>query len=161
MRRHGVRGELRLFPFNPASPAILAATRLALCGSPPAPPQWVEVVGARPHKNLILVRLAGVDTAEAADALIGRTVAVRRDQLPDLDDGAVYHCDVIGCRVVTEGGEELGTVDAVMPTGSNDVLVVRQGGREILLPWIDDVVVQIDTSAALMVVRPLPGLLED
>lgn len=161
MRRHGVRGELRLLPYNPGSPALQTATRLALCDGSAAPPQWLDVVGARPHKNFILVRLAGVDTAEKADKLIGRVVALRRGDLPDLDDGDIYHCDLIGCRVETDTGEALGQIEEVLPTGSNDVLVVRHGNREILIPWIDDVVTAIDLAAARVVVHPLPGLLDD
>lgn len=159
VRRHGVRGELRLLPFNPGSPALRAATRVALCDGE-SPPQWIGIAGARPHKNLILLRFDDIDTAEKADALIGRVVAVPRQELPPLDDGEIYHCDLLECRVETESGETLGTVDEILPTGSNDVLIVRGQGREYLIPLIDQVVIEIDAPASRIVIRPIPGLLD-
>lgn len=158
VRRHGVRGELRLLPYNPGSPALRAATRVALCDGV-SPPAWIGIAGMRPHKNLILLRFDDIDTAEKADALIGRVVALPREALPALDDGEVYHCDLLGCRVETESGDVLGNVAEIMPTGSNDVLVVR-GDREYLIPMIDDVVLEVDTPGSRIVIRPIPGLLD-
>ncbi len=156
VRRHGVRGEIRLLPFNPDSPALHEAEEIALRAGTSAA-RWFRVDGRRRHKNFILVWLEGVDTAEKADELVGLNVALRRDQLPVLGDGEIYHCDLIGRAVATEAGERLGVVREILPTGSNDVLVVRGGDHEYLIPWIDDVVVE---SVPEIVIRPLPGLLD-
>lgn len=157
VRRHGVRGEIRLLPYNPDSPALYSVDEIALRdGSGPV--QWVRICGRRPHKSFLLLRFEGVDTAEKADELIGRTALLRRDQLPELDDGEIYHCDLIGRTVVTEAGDRLGVVREILPTGSNDVLIVDGEGREYLIPWIDDIV--IDTADEI-VVRPIPGLLDE
>lgn len=121
----------------------------------------MSVLGARPHKRFLLLRLAGVDDADQAAALVGSEVCVRPEQLPALGPDEAYHIDLVGCSVETETGIHLGEVVEIMVTGSNDVCVVHDGKREVLLPLIDDVIVRMDTDAAKIVVRPLPGLLED
>lgn len=162
VRRHGVRGELRMLPHNPASPAVLAVDEVALFGERAPLTRWIRITAKRPHKSFILLRFEGVDTAEAADELVGLHVGLHRDQLPELADGEVYHCDLIGRPVSTDTGVALGVVEEILPTGSNDVLIVREGKREYLIPWIDEVVVSGDEFGAEgdIVIRPLPGLLD-
>jgi 16S rRNA processing protein RimM len=77
-----------------------------------------------------------------------------------LPEGEYYWSEIIGLQVLTEEDEILGRIEAVFPTGGNDVYVCRGGGREILLPAIGDVVRKIDTDRGVMVVRLLEGLLE-
>ncbi len=161
VRRHGIRGEIRMLPYNPDSPALFGIDEIALRDGA-GPVQWFRITGRRPHKSFVLLRFEGVDTAEKADELIGRMAMLRRDQLPELEVGEVYHCDLIGRTVATEAGDRLGVVREILPTGSNDVLIVaREGagaGREYLIPWIDDIV--IDTADEI-VIRPMPGLLDE
>lgn len=149
-----------MLPYNPGSPALRAVEQLALHDGTAAAPRWLRIAGMRPHKNFILLRFEGVESAEAADALVGSLVAVRRQDLPELDAGELYHCDMIGCRVETESGESLGAVAEILPTGSNDVLIVRRDEKEYLIPLIDEVVIEIDTAASRIVIRPIPGLLD-
>ena len=87
-------------------------------------------------------------------------MAVPRAALPPPGPAAVYHVDLIGCAVRTTAGEALGTVQEMIVTGSNDVCVVRGGGREVLIPLVADVIAALDTAARTIVVHPLPGLLE-
>lgn len=159
VNRHGIRGEVRLKPHNPDVSAITALPALLLL-RPPAAPQRLRVVAARPHKQFLLLQLEGVATADAAEALIGCTVAVARADLPPAGPAAVYHVDLIGCAVRTTAGDALGTVREVLVTGSNDVCVVRDGAREVLIPLVADVIAELDTAARTIVVHPLPGLLE-
>lgn len=160
VRRHGVRGEIRLLPYNPASSTLRPQQRVALTSSDGSGVEWARITALRRHQKFLLLRFADVESADDADRLVGRALAVPRDQLPALEEDEIYHCDLIGCRVVTEEQAELGTVDEILSTGSNDVLVVRGGGREYLIPWIDDVVADVDTAVARIVIRPLPGLLD-
>lgn len=159
-RRHGVRGEIRLLPHNPDSATLRTGQAVAVAPSGGGTAEWMRITALRRHQKFILLRFEGVDTANDADRLVGRVLSVPRAQLPELDDGAIYHCDLIGCRVVGEGEEELGVVAEVLSTGSNDVLVVRGGEREYLIPWTDDVVAEVDTVAARIRIVPLPGLLD-
>ena len=85
----------------------------------------------------------------------GKAVLVDAAELPPLDADEYYWQDILGMRVVTEDGGNVGTITEIFPTRSNDVYVVREGEREVLIPAIKEVVVSIDTKARRMVIRPL------
>ncbi len=148
-----------MLSYNPDSETVLGLSSVALCEAD-GERAWFRIAAARRHKKLVLLRLEGVATAEQAESLIGRTVAVRHEDLPSPSAGEVYHVDLIGCAVRTDGGEDLGTVREMIATGSNDVCVVRGRGREHLIPLVRDVIEHIDLARREIVVRPLPGLLE-
>lgn len=159
VNRHGIRGELRVLPHNPASSTVLELASIVLT-RPDGVLESRRVLAGRPHKKFALLRLEGVDSADDAEALIGCTVSAPRAQLPRLEPAAVYHIDLIGCVVRTTDGEMLGTVCEMIVTGSNDVCVVQGAGREYLIPLVADVVAELDPVARTIVVRPLPGLLD-
>ncbi|MDX2165469.1 MAG: ribosome maturation factor RimM [Deltaproteobacteria bacterium] len=156
---HGIRGELRLLPHNPESDLATAAREIVLIGRD-GQRQTRRVRGARRHKRFVLLTLEAVEDADAAEALIGCTVAVPRTMLPPAGPDAAYHADLLGCAVETTSGVAVGTVHEVMPAPSTDVLVVRGAGREHLIPMIADVIASLDVAARRVVIHPLPGLLE-
>jgi 16S rRNA processing protein RimM len=147
-----------MLPYNPDS--TLAASLPVLLVRTPQGLRQLTVTGVRPHKRFLLLRFEGIDDVDQAAALVGSEVCVRPDQLPALEPDEAYHVDLIGCLVETEEGTALGEVVDVLVTGSNDVCVVHDGTREVLIPLIDDVIVRLDTGAGRIVVRPLPGLLD-
>src|SRR5437899_2003825 len=121
----------------------------------------VEVRSAAPHgRGLVLLALAGVDDRRAAEALAGARVLVRAADLPPPAADEFYYHEVVGFRVETTGGESLGAVAETFTTGLNDVWVVRDSGRELLIPVIADVVRAISRATRRIVIEPLPGLLE-
>lgn len=100
----------------------------------------------------LVARIPGVDTREAAEALIGSEIYVPRSVLPPAKPGEYYWVDLEGLAVSTVDGVELGTVSRVLPTGANDVLVV-QGDRERLVPFVlEQYVVSVDLDAGRIVV---------
>jgi 16S rRNA processing protein RimM len=105
------------------------------------------------------LKLGGVDEREDAAALREQYVLVREGDLPALPAEQYYRFQILGLRVVSSGGEELGAVEDVFSTPENDVYVVRGAGREILVPATDDVVLGIDLGARTMTVELVPGLL--
>jgi 16S rRNA processing protein RimM len=147
-----------MLSYNPGS--TLAADLPVLHVRTPQGVRALTVSAARPHKRFMLLRFEGVDDADQALPLVGSEVCVRPDQLPPLGPGEAYHVDLIGCSVETEEGTPLGEVVDVLVTGSNDVCVVHDGKREVLIPIIDDVIVRLEIDAGKIVVRPLPGLLD-
>lgn len=147
-----------MLPYNPDS--MLAADLPVLLVRTPQGVRELTVSAARPHKRFFLLRFEGIDDPEGAAPLVGAEVCVRPDQLPPLGAGEAYHVDLIGCAVETEDGAPLGEVTDIIVTGSNDVCIVRQGERELLIPLIDDVIVRMDTGTGKIVIRPLPGLLD-
>lgn len=109
-------------------------------------------------RNLVL-KLDGVDSPEAAEALRGALLEVPTADAPALPEGTYYHYQLIGLEVRTAEGEELGRVAEVLTTGGTDVYVVHGPLGEVLLPATSEVVASIDLEAGRMTVTPLPGLL--
>ncbi|MFQ5666859.1 MAG: ribosome maturation factor RimM [Candidatus Binatia bacterium] len=155
---HGTRGELRLRPFNPDSTTLSRSTMVVLRHGHHQ--QQRQVLALRPHKQGLLLTLAGCESRTAAQALVGHEVCIPEKDLPPTGPNEVYHYQLLGMTVVTTAGTELGSVAGVLVTGSNDVCVVRAHGHEQLIPLIADVVKQVDREQRRLVIDPLPGLLE-
>ena len=115
---------------------------------------------ARESPGALLVKFRGLGTREQAEELAGKRLLVTTDELGDSPRGSFWEHQVLGLEVRTRDGRCLGEVTEVMETGSNDVLVV-EGERECLIPMIEEVVKSIDPGEGVIVVDPLPGLLED
>ncbi len=107
---------------------------------------------ANPQKKNILMCFSGVPDRNAAEALIGSEIIIEKAGLPDLEEGSYYWVDIIGLSVFTPDKNYLGGVDYVIPTGSNDVYVVKNGNEEILIPALASVVKEIDLKKKMMVV---------
>lgn len=155
---HGVRGELRA-QYWCDSPAFLAAFQTLYWDGAGQHP--VGLLSARPHKNVMLLRLEGVDTVEKAQTLIGRVFYIRR---PDdaLEDGTYFIQDLLGMEVVdADTGARYGVLCDVSETGANDVYHIRfDDGAERLIPAIPQVVVSVDLPGNRMEIRPLEGLFD-
>jgi 16S rRNA processing protein RimM len=158
---HGVRGELRLRPFNPDS-ALLGELQQVHLVAPDGRVRGVTIEAARHHQTVWLIKIAGVRSMDDARSLIGSRIAVREVDLPPLGQGQFYHYQIVGLAVVDEAGESWGRVSSVLSAGGNDVLVITDdAGRERMVPMIDQAVRSIDAAAGRIVVRPLDGLFED
>lgn len=156
---HALRGLLRFRPYQPPAPSLIddLAVLLERRG------QWREVrlTHVAPHgRNLLLLTLDDVSDRDAAEALRGTRVLVRKADLPPVDEDEFYHYELVGFAVVTVDGRELGAIADTMATGLNDVWIVRDGEREHLIPVIADVVRTIDRDARRVLIDPLPGLLD-
>jgi len=160
LRPHGVRGELRveILTAYPERLAQQAHLYLARPDSPEAVRRYL-VEGLRFHREILLLKLDGCDDRNAADRLRGMLVQVPVEEAVPLEEGEYYLFQLVGVRVETESGEWLGQVTEVIETGANDVYVVRGPRGELLLPALDDVVLELDLEARRMVVHLLPGIL--
>jgi len=116
------------------------------------------LIAVQVGRDFFILQLGGIEDREAAARLKGSSVWMPSEKMRKLPEGEYYWREVIGLQVLTEEDEILGRIEAVFPTGSNDVYVCRGAGREILLPAIGDVVRKIDTDRGVMVVRLLKGL---
>ena len=120
-----------------------------------APGQAIEVAGikGRPQGKGLICSLPGVDDRDKAAALVGHDIYVGRELLPPPGEGEYYWVDLEGIEVFTTEGVSLGRVSHLFATGANDVVVVRDAGRERLVPFIQGVYVHlVDLSAGRMVV---------
>ncbi len=116
----------------------------------------------RPHKGeIIVLKLAGIDDATAAEPLRRLELCIPLSHLAKLPSDSYYQHDILGLRVYILDGRELGPIVEIIETGSNDVYVIKgQDGKQVLIPAIKSVVKQIDLIRHTMYIDPLPGLLE-
>jgi len=115
---------------------------------------------ARTHKNLVLLRLEGVESRDQAEALRGKTVCIPRDQARPLEEGRYYDFQLVGMAVYDEAGALIGRLKDVLRTPANAVYVVEAGGREVLIPAVREFVREVDVEGRRMVVRLIPGMLD-
>jgi 16S rRNA processing protein RimM len=130
----------------------------------PATPDEVTryaLEAVRPHKGVLLIKLHDCDDRDAAEELRGMLVQIPFEAAIPLDEGEYYHFQLEGMDVETDGGEWLGRVAEVLEAGAHDVFLVRGPRGEILLPSIEDVILQIDLEAHKMIVHLLPGMVEE
>jgi 16S rRNA processing protein RimM len=121
--------------------------------------QSYRVQHTRRAGERLLLRLEGCLSLEMARPLVGLELYVERAGLPTPREGEFYWFDLEGLTVYTQEDEYLGRVEEFFPTGSNEVLVVRKGSQEMLLPFIKDVIVTVDDTRRILYVRLIPGLL--
>jgi 16S rRNA processing protein RimM len=170
-RAHGVRGEVRVevltdFPerrYAPGSRLLVAPPPDPTApGREPEEPVPVVVKSARPHRGAILVRLDRAADRTAAEALTGQQLYVEASDAPELGPDAYYEHQLVGCVVATRDGRRLGRVTELLETGAADVLIVgdEAPGTTVLVPMIAQVIQSVDVDKGLIVIDPLPGLLD-
>lgn len=110
-------------------------------------------------KNMVMLKLAGIDTVEEAEKYRNLYIKILRDQEEELEAGSYYVVDILGCKVNTDANQELGKIVDVFQTGSNDVYVVKdEQGKQILLPAIKQVIKNVDIKNKIITVHLLEGL---
>ncbi|HRJ44633.1 MAG TPA: ribosome maturation factor RimM, partial [Caldilineaceae bacterium] len=124
------------------------------------------IEGAREHRGMILLRLAGVTERTQAEEMRDEWIFIPDDAARDLPEGQYWLHDIIGLTAVDEDGRTLGRVTDAIQTGANDVYIITpQGeinkGKELLIPAIAEVVQQVDLTAGTMTIRLIPGLLDE
>ena len=115
--------------------------------------QWVK-----PHTQTILLSLKGVDDRDMSEALVGFDLFIEKAKLSELEDESYYWFDIIGLSVYTIDEKFIGRVESIIPTGSNDVYVVKNNDDEILIPGLESVVKEIDLKQKNMRVDLPEGL---
>ena len=156
---HGVKGLLKVHSFSGN------VKNLQQCGSLTIRSRdgvlsKLEVQSIIPRSQTLLMGFQGLDDINQAQQLIGSEICLERGQFPEPEEDEYYWCDLIGLRVFTVSGEELGEVGDIFEAGSSDIYVVRGAGKEYLIPAIADVISSIDLTERRIVVTPLEGLLD-
>lgn len=157
---HGVQGELRVNPWCDA-PAFAKQFKTVYLDD--AGLGSVAVRGCRPHGNVILMRLEGVNTLDEAAAMRNKVLYIRRADVT-LPEGTWFISELLGCRVLdaADPAKQYGTLTDVFGTGANDVWTVTDAaGREYLLPAIKDVVKKTDVANNVVYITPLKGIFDD
>jgi len=160
-KTHGLRGELKFYPSMDETWVVgIKQARLSF-EDPLEDFADYNIQSIRGKDRPFIIKFQGVDGIEIASNLAGQALYISRDKFPDLPENEYYWFQVEGLKVYDEVGHYHGDIEEIIRTGSNDVYVVRDGKRELLLPMIDSVVKKIDLEARKLIFHPLEGLLED
>ena len=159
---HALGGELKIFPTtdDPTRYDDMPSLTIARTGNYAISTSYT-VERVRHQKGMIILKLLGIDSIETAEKLKGSEIIVSREDALPLEDGEYYWADLIGLRVVTDEGEELGRIGEIFATGANDVYSVnRAEGKPILIPAIKQCILDVDTDEGVMTVHLMKGLRE-
>ena len=152
---HGLRGDLKVMPWCD-DPEIFDELAYVIIDG-----EEYDIEKSRMQKNMVLLKLAGIDDINDAEKYRNKVLTVPREELGDLPEGTYYICDLLGCNVTTDQGRNLGEIKDIIKTGSNDVYVVEDGcGNQVLIPVIDEVILSVDVDEKKIVIKPLKGLID-
>ena len=154
---HALTGEMRVLPWCDSPEFMCGFGRVFLDG------EEREVISARPNKNVVLLKLAGIDTPELAQKQVNKILFVARGDI-QLEKGCYFVADLIGLKVVDAGDESMvyGELTDVSQTGANDIYHIRfADGKTRYVPAIPLVVKETDLEKGVMRITPLDGLFDD
>lgn len=123
----------------------------------------LNIVSARPHGNVAILKIEGIDNPEKAQEIRGRILYIKRSDAK-LKDGQYFIAELIGCKVVDDSDEakEYGTICDVSQTGANDVWHIKgKDGREYLIPSIPQVVKHTDVESGIVKISPMRGIFDE
>ena len=154
---HGLRGEVKVVPWTDY-PEVFEDIDFVYVKKK-SEYERLDVKGIKYQKNNLIVRFSQITDINMAEKYKNQVIYAEREILGELPEGVYYIADLIGLDIVTEDGEKIGTVSDVFNTGSNDIYEVkREGKKNLLLPVIDDVVLNIDVDGGKITVRMMDGL---
>lgn len=154
LRPHGVRGDLLLDSLTDF-PEHLAEVDTVYLGDEAVPH---PLVAARVHRRQVILRLGDCADRDCADQYRGQLVQIKAEAAAPLPPGRYYHHQLMGSRVFSDEGEDLGELVDILETGANDVFVVRTPEGELLLPAIKSVILNIDADAKRITAHLIEGL---
>jgi len=156
---HGLKGALRLRPDNPDSETLEQVARVFLESAGEA--REFRLTGmTRLNATTRRITLEGVADVNTAESLKGAVVMLATEDVPAAKQGEFYYYEAIGCEVFLTDGSRLGTIEEIFSNGAQDIWVVRNSEREVLVPVIEDVVKAMDFAGRRVTIEPIPGLLD-
>lgn len=156
---HGIRGEVRVNPWCD-SPEFMKKFKTLYFDANGN--KAVKITACRPHGNVVILKLDGIDTVEEAQKLRNKTLYMNRADAK-LKKGDWFIQDLIGCAVFDADDNEktYGTLTDVAETGANDIWFIEKDGKEYIIPAIKDVVINVDVENESVFIRPLKGIFDE
>lgn len=153
---HGIRGEVKVFPttddpnrFKKLKEVILDTGKEKID---------MEIAGVKFFKNMVILKFKGIDNINDVEKYKKAELYVTRENAVKLEPGEYFIADLIGMKVTSDEGEDLGILEDVLQTGANDVYIVKKDGNELLIPAIKDCRLDVNVEEGTMLVHLLPGL---
>ena len=143
LKVHGLKGELKTQSFLDSPDLFKKIKSVNIKG------KTYTVEQARLSGEFVLLKLKSIDTVESAKLLCGSEILADKDQLPTLPEGRYYISDLIGCIVMADK-IRVGKIKDVLQYGAADVIVMTKEGKTIMLPWVKDLFLDVDTEKKII-----------
>lgn len=158
---HGIKGEVRVISKTDfAEERYAPGNKIYLFMADSKEPQELIIATHRVHKNFDLLTFKGYENMNDVEKMKGGILKIHEEQLTELEEDEFYFHEIIGCLVFTTSGEEVGKVREILTPGANDVWVVKgKGGKDILIPYIEQIVKKVDIKEQIILIEPMEGLL--
>jgi len=140
---HGMKGYLKVYSFDESADLFIPGAQVTLKISASGINK-LTVKDVQPYKNILRIAFEEITDRTVAETIVGSELLLKRCELPEPEEGSWYWCDLIGLAVYGVEGAYLGQVENLFETGSNDVLVVKRGDEEILIPVTTSIVCDVD-----------------
>jgi len=160
VKPHGIRGEVKVYIYSGQLENLTQYKKIVLQKPADSGTATYNVVKSREQGKLAILQLEDVGTREAAEALQGSRIWVKKADFPTLDPDEYYWHQLKGLVVITETGQELGRVTGLFNTTAHDIMVVTGAGQEFMIPVKGDIIRNIDEQGEKIIISPPPGLLE-
>ena len=156
---HGVRGEVKVYPTTDDVNRFKSLKNVILDNG--REHMDLEIQRVKFFKNMVILKFKGFDSIDDIEKYKGKDLLITRDQAVELGPDENFIVDLIGLRVITDNGEEFGTLTDVIKTGANDVYEVKTAeGKEVLFPAIKECVLNVDLTEGIVTVHIMAGLLD-
>ena len=153
----GIKGEIKVTPFTNDIRRFDDLKKVYVKTRKES--KLYNVENVRYHKNMVLLKLKGINTPEEAEMLRNAFLEIDREDAIPLEEGTYFIADLLGLEVYTDEGKLLGRVEDIYNTGSKDIYVIKDElGKQVLLPGIDEVIKEVDLNNGKIIVHLIPGL---
>ena len=157
-KAHGMRGEVKIFPYSGQPENIAAYKELVLVGTIGALSDPLTVLSCRVQGKVAITRLKTISSRNQAENIEGMRVLIARKFLPELAEDEFFWHQYIGKTVTDLKEHDIGKIESIFSNGTQDIMIIRAGSREVLVPISKAIVV--GESAEKITIDPPPGLLE-
>ncbi len=157
---HGLAGEVKLLPHSRTMDSFSEITRIYIENKSSDTPQEFNITSFSFHKNTAILELHGVDSIEQAQSLSGREVYIEESELGELEEDEFYFLELIGLEAFTDDGTYLGKVEDIMERTIQNILIIKNGEKELLIPMADPIVKEVNLEEGKIVITPIKGMLD-
>lgn len=155
---HGIKGEVKVFPTTDDPNRYLELKQVKLDTGREL--LTLEIESVKFFKQMVILKFKGIDNINDIEKYRGKDLLIERDQAVELNEGEYFICDLIDSTVYSDEGDQLGILKDILTGAANDVYVVQMpDGKELLLPCIEDCILDIDAEKKEIKVHVLKGLL--
>ncbi len=159
-KAHGLAGEVKFLPFSGQLDNLSTLERIIIQKLPGGTPLELKIIKRSFHKGGAILKLEGINSIDDAETLVGKEVYIEASDLRELEDDEFYWFDLIGLETFTDEGQYIGVVDSLIDRSLQSLLVVKNNGKEYLIPLTEPIVKDIDLEQSKIIISPIDGLLD-